>query len=99
MKFVERNSKKEKQIINKLLNNPSVKVSHEQFKKQFDFRLSLVEARKRSNLSQKELAEKTGLSQQAISRIETGYSNTTMDNMFKYLNATGNTIKVVKDSK
>ena len=69
------------------------------WKQELQFRMSLVEARKKSNLSQKELAEKTGLSQQAISRIETGYSNTTMDNMFKYLNATGNTIKVVKDSK
>lgn len=99
MPFVERNSKKEKKIINRLLKNPSIRKSHDQFEKEFYFRLALVEARKNSNLSQKDLAEITGLSQQAISRIETGYSNTTFSNVFKYLCAIESDLKVVKDVK
>ena len=99
MTYVERNSKVEKAKIKSLLKDPIVRKNHEQFDKEFYFRLALVETRKKLKLSQKELALKTGLSQQAISRIETGYSNTTIVNVFKYLDAMGNTIKIVKDTK
>lgn len=99
MPFVERNKEFERKRINELLKDRNVKKSHDRFEKEFNFRLSLINARKKSNLSQKELAIKTGLSQQAISRIETGYSSTTMGNMFKYLNALGITVKLVRDGK
>lgn len=99
MPFIERNSNYERKRIKELLEDPKVKKTHDHFKKEFYFRLSLIEARKKSNLSQKDLAKKTGLSQQAISRIETGYSNTTMGNVFKYLDALGITVKLVREGK
>ena len=96
MPFVERNRKKERKIIKELLKKPDVRKSHDNFEKDFYFRLSLVQARKQSNLSQIDLAKKTGLSQQAISRIETGYSNATIGSIFKYLEALNAELRVVK---
>lgn len=54
-----------------------------------EFRQRLVEARKQSGMTQKDLQEKTGLSQQAISRIETGEISSSIKNLMRYLNGIG----------
>lgn len=47
---------------------------------------NLVKARKAKNLSQRELADITGLTQQAISSIERRDRVPTLPNLIKYLN-------------
>ncbi|HHV13776.1 MAG TPA: helix-turn-helix transcriptional regulator [Clostridiales bacterium] len=39
---------------------------------------AIIDARKRSNLTQKQLAEKTGIDQSDISKLETGNANPTL---------------------
>ena len=39
---------------------------------------AMIDARKKCNITQKELAEKTGITQADISRIETGNGNPTL---------------------
>lgn len=49
----------------------------------------IVEVRKGNKLSQKELAQMTGLSQANVSRIEQGIVKPTIDSLLKIANATG----------
>ena len=99
MPFGKRDSVFEHKKLKEILKDKKELAEYRRWKQELKFRIDLVSARKKSSLSQKDLAKKTGLSQQAISRIETGYSSTTIKNMLKYLNALGYTIKVVKDTK
>lgn len=54
-----------------------------------------IEARKNSNLTQRELSEKTGIKQPVIARIETAKHSPTTSTLMKLLYAMGYTLKVV----
>ena len=58
------------------------------------FRAGLAEAR-----HEKEIGKKSGLSQQAISRIETGAYSTSPSSIMKYLDALGYTLDIVPIEK
>lgn len=49
----------------------------------------LVEFRKSRSISQKEMAEQTGLSQQSISKIESINGNPTLESLIKYCDYLG----------
>ena len=48
------------------------------FEREYEFRKKLAKARKEANLSQAEIAERSGLKQQAISRFESGNQDSTV---------------------
>lgn len=56
-----------------------------------EFRLieNLVKERKKRSITQKEVAEMTGLSQQAVSRIEKYGNKPSLNNLLKYMYAIG----------
>lgn len=57
---------------------------------ELELRRQLVEIRKKNNITQKELQKKTGLSQQAISRIEVGKDvSPSLKSLLKYADAIG----------
>ncbi|MCL2052402.1 MAG: helix-turn-helix transcriptional regulator [Lachnospiraceae bacterium] len=59
--------------------------------KEFEFRLNLARARKDRNYTQTKIKEITGLTQQAISRIEKGSKDRspTLNTLLRYLDAIG----------
>lgn len=59
------------------------------------FQMSLREIREKNSLEQKDIADKTGLKQSAISRIEAGNSNPTLDTILKILEANNYTLAIV----
>lgn len=59
-----------------------------------NFLVELSDIRRESNLTQKELAEKTGLSQSTIAKIERGSINPSINNILKLLAAMGKTLKI-----
>ena len=67
-----------------LLNNPEVKAEYENLQPEFDIIHAMIKARKEQNLTQKELSERTGITQADISRIENGTRNPSL-NMIKRL--------------
>ncbi len=67
-----------------LLNNPEVKAEYENLQPEFDIIRAMIKARKEQNLTQKELSERTGITQADISRIENGTRNPSL-NMIKRL--------------
>ena len=97
MPFIERDSKKENKILNELLKTPEGKQAALEFETEYNLRKTLYDARKNREMSQKQLSEITGLSQQMISRIETGWCDTKVGTLLKYLNGIGYSLKVVKN--
>ena len=98
MPFTERDSKKEKQRLKELVeNSEEARQAYEEFNTFYEFRMSLIKARKESKITQKQLSDKTGLSQQYISRIETDNNNVTLETLFKYLKGIKHKIIVIPD--
>lgn len=67
----------------------------EEIKLEMDIIKATIEARKNSNLSQRELSEKTGIKQPAIARIEKHTCSPNTSTLIKLLYPMGYTIKVV----
>ena len=62
----------------KQLENPEFKVEYERSRSEFEILQALIDARISQNLTQKELAEKSGVRQSNISRIENGACSPTI---------------------
>lgn len=57
------------------LNNPEFEKEWDALEPEFNTIQALIDARKKKNLTQKQLAERTGIDQADISKIETGNAN------------------------
>ena len=62
----------------KQLQDPEFKAEYERTRPEFEIMHALVDARIRQNMTQKELAEKSGVRQSNISRIENGTCSPTI---------------------
>lgn len=63
------------QYLDQQLQNPEFRKEWENFEAEYNLMNAIVEARKERHLTQKQLAEKTGIDQSDISKIETGNAN------------------------
>lgn len=63
------------EFLKEQLKNPAVKAEYDKLEAEFTLIDALIEARAEKGLTQKELAEITGISQGDISRIERGTAN------------------------
>jgi len=78
-------------------NNPKVKLAIDQFEAECKLRRELAEARRQNNISQTQLTEITGLTQQTISRIEANSEiSPSLKILLKYVTAIGYELKLVK---
>lgn len=59
----------------KALSNPEVKAEYDNLQPEYDLIQAMIDARTSQNITQKELSEKTGITQADISRIENGTRN------------------------
>ena len=97
MPFTKRNSKQEETKLKELVTkSPSAKKASDTFQNDYDFRMMLVNIRKKEKITQKELSDITGLSQQMISRLETGTTDPTLRTLSKYLDGIGYNLKITK---
>ena len=70
--------------------DPKVRAAIDRFDNECRLRRELAEARKRKNMTQAEIQELTGLTQQAISRIEANTDiSPSLKNLIIYANAIG----------
>ncbi len=76
------------QHLNDKLKDGEFKVMYEEEKLLLDLSMKIVDARKKIGLTQRELAEKAHITQQQISRIETGL-NCNIKTFLKVLGALG----------
>ena len=88
----EQEKKKVEEIIE---SDAELNRQHELFKAEMAFKQEMINARKAQALTQKDVSRLSGLSQQAISRIENGASGT-IGTVIKYLDSIGYTLSIKK---
>lgn len=64
-----------KDYLNEQLKNPTFKAEYEALEPEFAIIQAMIDARKASGLTQKELSERTGIAQGDISKLENGNAN------------------------
>lgn len=98
MPFIKTDMQQETQEFEEMLKNPERKRQYELFEKEYQLKQALVQARREQRMTQQELSHKTGLSQQAISRIEnvTDSKGFTFKTLFKYLDGIGYELSIRK---
>ena len=88
MAFVKADLKNEKEELDKLVaESGEGKKAYEEFKARIALQQKLIETRKAEKMTQSDVACASGLSQQAVSRIETG-SGATISSLIKYQTGT-----------
>lgn len=80
--------------LNKQMENEEFRTEYEKFEPEFSIIQAVIDARKASNMTQKELSEKTGIAQSDISKLETGSSNPTLAMLKRLADGMGMTVKL-----
>ena len=82
------------EIERRLLADPEVKREYDALAPEFEIAAELLRARKRTGLSQAELAARMGTSQSAIARLESGQTLPSTKTLLRFAQATGSKIKL-----
>ncbi|NFF75898.1 helix-turn-helix transcriptional regulator [Clostridium sporogenes] len=87
----------EEEIEKSIKNNPELKIYIKQADAQYELIKTLVEFRKSAKITQREVTERSGLTQQMVSRIEKIDNSPTLDVFLRYVLALGLELKINKD--
>ena len=82
------------ELTNELMQDPEFKSEYEALQPEMDITRVLLNARIKAGLSQMELAEKTGISQADISRLENGTRNPSLALLKRLATAMDSTLKI-----
>ena len=77
-----------------ILQSPEVRAEYDKLKILYDIKREIIKLRLDQGLSQKELADKVGIKQSAISRLESGEYNPSVEFLSKVANALGKELEV-----
>ncbi|MCF8002395.1 MAG: helix-turn-helix transcriptional regulator [Halanaerobiales bacterium] len=89
MKLMDHN-----EVKNTLMQNQNVKKEYNNLDVMYDIKKQIIKYRIENNLSQKELAEKIGTKQSAISRLENDDYNPSIEFLDKVANALGKKLEI-----
>lgn len=78
-----------------ILSDPEVKKEYDALEPEYDIIQAMISARVNQNMTQKELSEKTGITQADISRIERGTRNPSLAMMKRIATGLGMQLKLV----
>lgn len=80
--------------LNEQLKNEDFRAEYERLEPEFSIIQAVIDARKTNHMTQKELAEKTGIAQSDISKLENGNSNPTISMLQRLAEGMGMTVKL-----
>lgn len=80
--------------LTKKLNDPAFAEEYEKMRPEYEAVRAVIAARLESGMTQKELAEKTGIRQSNLSRIEQGISSPTIDTLARIAAGMGKKLKI-----
>lgn len=80
--------------LNEQLKDDEFKAEYEKLEPEFSIIQAVIDARKSTNITQKELAERTGIAQSDISKLENGNSNPTLGMLKRLADGMGMTVKL-----
>ncbi|WP_439256687.1 helix-turn-helix domain-containing protein [Lonepinella sp. BR2271] len=83
------------ELRHKLMQDPEFVAEYKRLEEQEQLMASLKAQREAQNLTQKDIAEKTGMKMQNVSRLERGLVHPTLDTLSRYANALGGRIEFV----
>jgi predicted transcriptional regulator len=78
----------------KVLQNSEVKREYDELQPEYDIIQAMIDARVNQNITQKELSERTGITQADISRIENGTRNPSLSMVKKLAQGLGMQLKL-----
>ena len=81
-------------MLNEQLQDEKFRKEYEAIQPEMDVIRAIVEARNSQNLTQKELAERTGINQADISKIENGTRNPSLNLLKRLADGMGMTLKI-----
>ena len=74
--------------------DPNLKAEYEALAPEYDIIQAMIDARRSMNITQKELSERTGVTQADISRIENGTRNPSLNMMKRLAEGMGMVLKL-----
>ena len=77
-----------------LAKDPDLKKEYDALETEYDIIQAMIDARKSRNMTQKQLSEKTGITQADISRIENGTRNPSLEMMKRLAKGMGMVLKL-----
>jgi transcriptional regulator with XRE-family HTH domain len=83
-----------REYLSEQLENPEFKKEWDDLEPEYNTIQAIIDARKNSNLTQKELAERTGINQSDISKIETGNANPALSTLKRLADGMGMVLKL-----
>ena len=92
---IETKSLKFDDVLVDMLKDPEFKKEYDALKDEYDLIISLIEARNEAKLTQAQLAEKMGVKQSAVARIESGSLNLRYSTLLNYVKACGKKIAII----
>ena len=81
-------------FLNEQLKDPEFKAEYEAFRPEHGVIQAIIDARKDSGLTQKELAEKTGIAQGDISKMEHGNANPSLRTLQRLAAGMGKVLRI-----
>lgn len=83
------------EVKKELLKDPELKHEYDALEDEFKAIEALIDARAAAGLTQAQLAQKMGVKQSAVARIESGVLNVRYKTLLSYLKACGKSIAIV----
>lgn len=81
-------------FLNEQLKDPEFKKEYDALEPEFSIIQAIIDARKNSGMTQKDLAAKTGITQGDISRLENGSANPSLKTLQRLAEGMGMTLKL-----
>lgn len=88
------NSNKFNDFLAEQLRDEELKAEYDALEPEFAIVQAIIDARKESGLTQKELSVKTGIAQGDISKLENGNANPSLKTLHRLAEAMGKTLKI-----
>lgn len=76
------------------LSNPKVKAEYDALEPEFQVVRAMIEARRRQNITQQQLADRTGIDRADISKLENGNANPSLKLLKRLADGLGMSIKI-----
>ncbi len=81
-------------FLNEQLKDPEFRKEYEARQPEFEIKRAMIEARRNSGMTQKQLADKTGIAQADISKLETGNANPSLKTLQRLAADMGMRVKI-----
>ncbi len=81
-------------FLDEQLQDPEIKAEYDALEPEFSLMQAMIDARKETGLTQKQLAERTGISQSDISKFESGGGNPSMKTLRRLATGLGMSLKI-----